>query len=120
MTSEGFLGSGWTFPPRFDARGQVSLSANEEKIRQSIWIILGTAKGERQMRPDFGCDLWQFVFAAVSETTFALIREAVREALILWEPRIEVDAVQVSDAVLARSPRSGAVMISVDYRVRAT
>jgi phage baseplate assembly protein W len=115
-----FLGSGWRFPPRLDARGAVALSASERKIRESIWIILGTAKGERTMRPDFGCDIHEFVFAPINEATVTMIRDAVEEALILWEPRIEVLSVEV-DAEASRNPAHEPVLpITLRYRIRST
>jgi uncharacterized protein len=110
-----FLGSGWRFPARLDGGGGVALSALERKVVESIWIILGTAKGERAMRPDFGCDIHEFVFAPLNETTVTLIRDAVEEALIFWEPRIEVLSVQA-----APEAREAVLAITVQYRIRTT
>ena len=93
----------------------MALSALERKVVESIWIILGTAKGERVMRPDFGCDIHEFVFAPLNETTVTLIRDAVEEALVLWEPRIEVLSVQARPEA-----REAVLAISVRYRIRTT
>ena len=56
-----FLGRGWAFPIQPDASKEVAMSAYEEDIRQAIWISLGTARGERVMRPDFGAGLHRLV-----------------------------------------------------------
>lgn len=111
-----FLGQGWAFPVGVDAEGKIKITREEEDIRQAIWIILSTAKGERVMRPDFGCGIHDFVFASINTANVALIENSVREALTLWEPRIEVTDVQVSTEHVAR----GQLLVSVDYKVRTT
>ena len=110
------LGTGWCFPIRVDARGGIAMCSDEEKIAQSIRIILSTAKGERVMRPDFGCDLREFVFASMDRSTLKMVESAVRDALVRWEPRIDVDSVRVSpDGV-----NPNALAILVCYRIRST
>ncbi|RPF28991.1 GPW/gp25 family protein [Georgenia muralis] len=112
-----FLGTGWAFPVALDpATGLVELVSYEEDIRQSILIILGTAKGERVMRPDFGCGIHDLVFAALSTQVVAQIETTVREALRTYEARIDVRAVTVSSAHLAL----GRLDVVIDYEVRAT
>lgn len=115
MDSE-FLGQGWAFPVDSDRRGRLDLSAGEADIEASIRIILGTAHGERIMRPTFGCGIHDYVFETVNATTLHSIEEDVRRALLEWEPRIEVTNVDASAAELA----TGRLLISVDYRVRVT
>ena len=84
-------------------------------FRQAIHIILGTARGERVMRPDFGAGLQELVFEPINTTTMALAQHHVQQALIAWEPRIDSIAVAVS-----ADPVRGRLMIDVHYRVRAT
>lgn len=115
LSGKAFLGRGWAFPVRPASEGDVALVAYEEDIRQAIWIILGTAPGERVMRPDFGCGLQALVFEPINTTTMALARHRVEEALVVWEPRID----NVSVVVTADSPR-GLLMIDIHYRVRTT
>jgi phage baseplate assembly protein W len=110
------LGSGWRFPIELDGRGGVATAADEEKIRQSIHIILSTAKGERVMRPDFGCDIHEFVFGSMDRTTCTMIEASVHEALIMWEPRIDVESVVVS----TERYELGILEIALTYRIRAT
>jgi len=114
-----FLGVGWSFPVQLStdegAQGMLMHAEYEESIRQSVWIILGTAKGERVMRPDFGCGIYDLVFEVNSATTAGRVSQAVKQALLLYEPRIDVLDVQVNAA------GTGEVMlISIDYEVRAT
>ena len=110
-----FLGVGWAFPLAAAAVGDVQLAAAEEDIRQSVRIILGTAPGERVMRPDFGAGLQALVFEPISATLVALVKHRVEEALITWEPRIDTITVDVAPD----GPR-GRLLITINYRVRAT
>jgi phage baseplate assembly protein W len=111
-----FLGRGWKFPVNVNAKGEIEMSEHEEDIKEAIWIILSTSKGERVMRPDFGCGIYEFVFATINTATLGMIEASVREALTLWEPRIELINVNVS----AEQAAEGKLLISIDYRVRMT
>jgi Bacteriophage baseplate protein W len=115
-SQKAFLGVGLSFPPCLEAGGEIALVAYEEDIRQAIRIILGTNPGERVMRPDFGAGLNAFLFEPISFATMQRVKQRVEEALIDWEPRIEVEVVRVSND---RS-EPGKLLISIDYRVRAT
>jgi phage baseplate assembly protein W len=112
----GFLGVGWKFPVNMDTRGKIQMSEYEEDIREAIWIILATSKGERVMRPDFGSGIHEFVFATVDIATIGFIESSVREALAMYEPRIEVLNVEVSTEEI----HQGKLLISIDYRVLDT
>lgn len=110
-----FLGKGWQFPVALDGGGALAVAEYEESVRQSIWVILGTAKGERVMRPDFGCGIYDMVFGVNSSTTASEAAEEVRDALVSFEPRIDVLGVEVS-------PGGGGevLYVSIDYQIRAT
>lgn len=114
--AKAFLGVGWRFTPCVTPDGRVALAVYEEDIREAILIILGTDLGERVMRPDFGAGLNDFVFEPLSSTTLHLVRTRVQEALVKWEPRIDVLDVEVS----ADTTEHNKLLISVTYRVRAT
>ena len=111
-----FLGRGWSFPVRPDASGHLTFSAGDEKIRQSIWIILGTAPGERQMLPEFGCGIQDLLFQPNTAALRGLVQVQVRDALTRWEPRIDVLEVRVE------IPPDGQnyLLIRIDYQVRST
>jgi len=111
-----FLGVGLAFPPAADSRGAIALVAYEEDIRQSIQIILGTNPGERVMRPEFGAGLRDFVFEPANPSTIQRVQTRVQEALIDWEPRVNVQAVTVTLDPAAKN----ALYISITYSVRAT
>ena len=112
--ANGFLGVGWGFPIVIE--GALQTAKYDESIRQSIQIILETARGERVMRPDFGCGLHERVFAINDSLTRGTASDDVREALRHWEPRIEVLKVTVTAAGAADE----ILNISIDYRVRST
>lgn len=111
-----FLGQGWKFPVNVDQSGRIEMSQYEEDIKEAIWIILKTAKGERVMRPDFGCGIHDLVFSPINTTTMNSIEKNVREALSLWEPRIELIKVSVT----TDKAEEGKLIISIDYRIRTT
>jgi phage baseplate assembly protein W len=110
---QSFLGIGWGFPITPVAGGALDIAAYEESVRQSVWIVLGTAKGERAMRPDFGCGIHDLVFERNTVSTAGKVTQSVREALLMFEPRIELVDVSVV-------PQGEVMQISIDYRVRAT
>jgi phage baseplate assembly protein W len=115
VEDKAFLGQGWAFPVHLDEAGEVALSAHELDIRQSIRLVLGTAQGERVMRPDFGAGLKALVFEPINTTTMALVRHRVEEALVTWEPRIDNISVHVS-----AERKLGRLDINIRYRVRST
>lgn len=93
-----FLGKGWRFPVAVNLTGGIASSAYEENIRESIFVILGTAPGERIKRPEFGCEVHELMFAPNNPTTAALAEHYCEEALLKWEPRIEDVAVDAQPA----------------------
>jgi phage baseplate assembly protein W len=111
-----FLGAGIAFPLGVDARGGIALATEDDAIRRSIIIILSTAKGERRMRPQFGCGIHDLVFAPKDATTEGLIRYHVIEALGWWEPRITVVDVDVE----SDPDDPGRVNVEVRYVVKST
>lgn len=117
MTDDrGFLGTGVGFPVGTDASGRVETATGTADVEQAIRIVLGTAKGERVMRPDFGCAIHDYAFAVVDRTTLTRVETSVREALARWEPRIAVEDVTASTVDLAE----GRLLVEIEYRVRAT
>lgn len=112
--SKAFLGVGLAFPLAA-ANGEISTAAYEEDVRQAILIILQTNRNERVMRPEFGAGLRDFLFEPVNSTTMALVQTRVQEALIDWEPRIDLKSVVVST-----SGELNKLTIDIAYVVRAT
>jgi len=113
------LGTGLEFPIRVNRRGAWGLVRHEDKVRQSIWAILSTAKGERVMRPDFGCDLQSFVFATMDAATLTMIKASIRDALVRWEPRIDVREVTVEREHGGQAGETR-LLINVSYMIRLT
>lgn len=112
-----WLGRGWAFPVRIDpATGGIAVSEYESDIRQSIQIILRTSRGERVMRPDFGCGIHDLVFEVVDVSTLTRVETSVREAMAKFEARIEVLSVFVDP----RDAAEGMLTVELEYRVRRT
>ena len=115
MAEADFLGKGWKFPLDLKA-GKFACAEGEESIRDSIVIILSTSKGERVMRPTFGCNITEYVFAPNNSATATLISFYVKEALREWEPRIEVQNVTVAPD----ADQSNKMNISIDYKIKTS
>ncbi|MDB4964463.1 MAG: hypothetical protein JWN44_152 [Myxococcales bacterium] len=111
-----FLGRGWKYPVEVDRSGGIAQSEDDEAIRQSIHIILGTAPGERVMRPNFGCSIHDLVYAPNNLNTASLAAHYTVEALSKWEPRIE----EIEAAADPSSDDPNRLNISIKYKVRAT
>ncbi len=107
---EGIVGLGLT------PRGSIAMVEGNDSVRQEILLLLSTIPGERVMRPDYGCQLHRLVFSPNDETTAGLAIHYVRQALNLWEPRIDVlrlDAERNAD-------NAEQLIIRLEYRLRAT
>jgi phage baseplate assembly protein W len=113
---EDFIGSGWAFPVKADPVGRIALVSGGQEIEESIRIILGTARGDRPMRPEFGCGIHDYVFAPVNDETIGSVARDVHQSLARWEPRIDVHQVDV------RADRSDpcVMLIDISYAIRRT
>ncbi len=111
-----FLGSTIAFPLDIDETGAIALVSGPEAIERSLIVVLSTAPGERVMRAEFGCGIWNLLFDPINENTLGLMAQSVRLALGQWEPRIDLDAVIATgdpdDHTLVR--------IEINYRIKAT
>ena len=111
-----FTGRGWAFPLRIDGTGGFALSSGEQDVEEAVRLILGTAPGERPMRPEFGCAIHDLVFDTMDARLAGRVAAEVTASLTRWEPRIEVEAV-----VAKPDPSAPHVLrIAVSYRLRAT
>jgi phage baseplate assembly protein W len=112
-----FLGTGWSFPPTFTRHNHtVQMVSNDADIQESLWILFSTALGERMMVPQYGTGLAKMVFRTISTTLTSQMKNMVKQAILNWEPRIDVDEVQVQpDAT-----QFGKVLINVIYTIRMT
>jgi len=113
--AEEFIGRGWAFPVRTDATGGIAMVERIREIEEAIRLILGTAPGERPMRPEFGCGIHDQVFAPMDATTAGHIAYEVRRALERWEPRIDLE-----DVVVTLAPAEATIWIDVRYLISGT
>ena len=111
-----FVGRGIAFPLRIDADGSLALTEGADDIEKAMSVILSTAIGERPMRPEFGCRIWDLLFEPINANTLGLMEDAVREALSRWEPRATVEDVTITPEARGL----GAVDIDIAYVIRST
>ena len=115
-----FLGTGWSFPPTFQASsGEVILVEGIKDINESLHILLSTSLGERIMQPEYGCNLKDYQFEPLNSTTIGFIRDLVATAILYYESRIEVENINVTQDN-SQDAIEGRVEISVDYIVLST
>lgn len=112
-----FFMNGWQFPVEPDrAAGRINESFGEDNIEQSIKLILQTNKGERVMRPDFGCNLRSYIYSEINYTVMSEIETEVKQALLIWEPRItDIEVHCTKDGT-----KEGAILIDISYVERKT
>lgn len=112
-----YLGKGWDFPPTFlEKKGEIKMISDVEDIEKSLQIIVTTRRGERIMRPKFGCDLTDKIFENLNATQINIMKNRVEEAIILYEPRIDV----IKIALDTQNILEGKFLIKVEYIIRAT
>lgn len=116
MTTPDFLGTGLRFPLQVTPQGRIALSSADRRVEESIYLILGTKVGERVMMPDFGCAIHELVFAPNNASTRTRAIDAVRRALVLFEPRIDV--LEVSADTAPAEPNL--LLLRIDYRLRSS
>lgn len=110
------VGRGFTFPPQVDAQGKLALTSESTEIGQAIRVIIGTATGERVMRPGFGCRIHELVFDPNNDETRATAERYITEAIQMWEPRINLDRVEA----LPDDDNMGILRIEIQYTVKGT
>ena len=111
-----FLGSGWSFPPKFEMDSStINIVSEEEDIRQSLYLLLSTVPGERITNPTYGCDLHSMIFNPISSSTRVLMKEIIETAILDWEPRIEIEEIEINDK---DEQEKGVVYISLFYTIR--
>ena len=108
------IGNRVVFPFRLGDRNQIGMASDDLAIRQSIFVIINTVPGERVMRPDFGCEIHSLIFWPANHQTAAIAERYVREALLRWEPRIDVQEVEITFGVAER----GELLIKVLYSLK--
>jgi phage baseplate assembly protein W len=115
--SDSFLGRGWAFPPAFNYEmGTLETVENEQDIKQSLSIILGTIPGERVMFPTFGCAIRKFVFESNDPTHIRMLKDSIYDAILFNEPRIKLEKIDITDDTQIH----GLIHIHVFYTVIIT
>ncbi len=111
-----FVGRGFYWPMQVDHTGSIRMTDGVDDLDRSMTVVLSTAPGERVMRPQFGCRIWDLVFEPVTANLLGLMSEAVRQALAQWEPRVAVQAVRAEP----HPDDTALVMITVQYLIKST
>jgi len=117
MENQGFLGSGWSFPPKFDKYSKSVIMDNGEiDIENSIRIILGTYPGERLMNPEFGCAVKRMNFENIDKGNVTRIQEIVGNAMVQFEPRIKFQSIEI----ISQDEQEGLIVLQLNYTIIST
>jgi len=88
---------GVAIPFTTDGRGSIEYSNTLVKsIEDSIKQIILTKKKERVMNLEFGCDIWKLTFEDDILIFKELAGEFIKDSLLVWEKRIEVQDVSIT------------------------
>lgn len=101
---------------RTSLSGCIEMIEEPGSVRQAVLLLLSTRRGERVMRPEYGCDLHRLVFLPNDDTTAGLAIHYVRKAVEAWEPRIEILKLDASQC----PEDAGRLDVVLEYRVRTT
>ncbi len=115
--NESFLGTGWSFPPRFNKVAKsVEMSSDEQDIQESLKVLLSTRPGERIMLPRFGCSLEELLFESLTLSVKTSVANLIRNAILYYEPRIDLIHISFENS----DDYQGRVDIHLEYRIRST
>ena len=116
MDERVFLGAGMKFPPQIDpGTGRFALSSGAQNVKESVYIILMTNRGERWLDPSFGSDIMRYTFMDTSLTMLNLLSSDLRTLLMEQEPRISDVTVDIDPEV-----KDGCMLVNVAYTVADT
>lgn len=113
MKKNTHLGRGMKFPPQINlATGRFVMSEDEQSVKESIYLILMTQKGERLMRPDFGSRTSGYVFGDMDLTMQNIMAHELERDIARNEPRVQDVEVRMDDG---GSP--GCLIVHIQYTV---
>ncbi|WP_409966928.1 GPW/gp25 family protein [Bengtsoniella intestinalis] len=89
MSDKTFLGAGMKFPPQIDmSTGRFAVAKKEISVKESVYLILMTHRGERFLRPSFGSQIMDYTFMDTSVTMLSIMQREIEETILRQEPRI--------------------------------
>ena len=116
MNDRAFLGAGMKFPPQIDpGTGRFAVSTREQSVRESVYLILMTSRGERWLEPNFGSQMASYAFMDTSPTMLRMLSDDLRHLLLTQEPRISDVDVEIDPET-----KNGCLLVSIRYTVAAT
>jgi len=125
LSAARLLGVNLKFPLQKDASGNLALSYGAELIRESLEMLILTDPMERPYRVRggirYGTRLRRLQFESFGQAR-AIAIEDIRQAVAVWEPRVELLDVIVSDEVGEGSSTSGTgrlMKVKLQYRIRS-
>lgn len=66
-----------------------------DQARTNVMNLLLTNKGERVMQPDFGADIYKYLFENITASTGSEIDRKIRDAIAFWLPYIRINSLDI-------------------------
>ena len=86
--------SGISFPPRRNNKSGFWETATDlELIKESIYVLLNTRKGEMVMSPDFGTSVDEALFDSMDKSMQGILCQQIKQDIESWEPRVTVNSI---------------------------
>lgn len=85
---------------------------NEDSIKQSLYNLIMTNRGDRLYQPTIGCDVKRILFENVTPDRLLLAREYIKNTISMHEHRVNVISIDVTGAL-----DSNAIAITITYNV---
>jgi len=112
-----FLGEGWAFPPEFSkATKESKLIAEDDDIKESLYILLSTSPGERVMHPSYGCGIKSLVFDNVTESRITILKDMITKSILFFETRINLNSIDINTDRI----NDGVLLVNIFYTIRTT
>lgn len=113
MEDNTYLGSGLRFPVQVNpATGRAVMADGAQSVRESVYIILMTQKGERFTREDFGSRLLSYTFMDTSVTRMNMMARELEQTLLEQEPRLSDVEVRVKPEL-----DRGCLIVDINYGI---
>ncbi len=92
-----FLGA--PYPITKHPRGLLRTQSGIDQVKSDMLLLLLTTPGERVMLPEFGTPLKELMFDPNDPTTVDRAREMIIKSLDMWEPRITIDQIEITNGL---------------------
>jgi phage baseplate assembly protein W len=93
----------------------------EREIKSNLIHLLLTRKGSRYYLPDFGTNLYQYIFEFIDEITIAKIEDEINDAVEKYIPNLTISKINIDSYVnnpeYSEVSKQNSIKITIDYTI---